>query len=114
MPSKTEQVADLLARETARVAPGEQVSSVDAVMNELGVAIGTVIRGVDLAISNGVPLDRLRGPDGGYFRSPEPAGNDGAPQEKDSEPAADSALAQAKGVLEQVQILIAMLERQNS
>lgn len=110
MPSKTERVADVLERETARKAPGEQVSSVEGLMGDLGVSIGTVIRGVDLAISRGVPLDRLRGPDGGYFRSPQPADNDEPPGEKDNQPAADSALAQAKRVLEQVQLLIAMLE----
>lgn len=36
-------------------------------MGDLGVSIGTVIRGVDLAISRGVPLERRRGSEGGYF-----------------------------------------------
>lgn len=55
MPSKKEQVADALERETDRVSAGEQVSSVDALMNRLGVSIGAAIRGVDLVISRGVP-----------------------------------------------------------
>lgn len=67
MPSKAEQVADRLVSKAAEVAPGEQVSSVEALMDELGVSIGTVIRGVDLAISRGIPLERRRGSEGGYF-----------------------------------------------
>jgi DNA-binding transcriptional MocR family regulator len=114
MPSKTEQVAKVLERETHKVPPGQQVSSVQALMDRLGVSIGTVIRGVDLATSRGVPLDRLRGPDGGYFRSSAPADNDGAPREQDSQSAPDSALVRAHCVLEQVELLIAILERQNS
>jgi len=113
MPSKTEQVADVLEREAGRLSPGERVSSVEALIDRLGVSIGTVIRGVDLAISRGVPLDRLRGPEGGYFRSPQPGGNGGHPHENDSQSAADSALAQAHRVLEQIELLIAMLERHN-
>jgi DNA-binding transcriptional MocR family regulator len=67
MPSKMEQVADRLGSKAGEAAPGEQVSSVEALMDELGVSIGTVIRGVDLAISRGVPLERRRGSEGGYF-----------------------------------------------
>lgn len=69
MPSKVEQVADLLRSkaQAANVAPGDQLSSVEALMDELGVSIGTAIRGVDLAISRGVPIDRRRGSEGGYF-----------------------------------------------
>jgi DNA-binding transcriptional MocR family regulator len=67
MPSKVEQVADRLRSMAAEVAPGEQVSSVEALMDELGVSIGTVVRGVDRAISSGVPIDRRRGSEGGYF-----------------------------------------------
>jgi DNA-binding transcriptional MocR family regulator len=75
MPSKVEQVADLLRSKAKApgVAPGDQVSSVRALMDELGVSIGTVIRGADLAISRGVPLDRRRGSEGGYFLEDDPA-----------------------------------------
>lgn len=109
MRSKTEQVADLLDRETSKVAPGERVRSVEGLQDELGVAIGTVIAGVDLAVHRGVPIERRRGPDGGYFRSSQPANNDQSDQRK--EPASEeSALIQARRLRAQIEGLIKTLE----
>lgn len=112
MASKADQVADVLEREAAKMAPGARLRSVQLLMDELGVSIGTVIAGVDEAIRRGVPLERRRGPDGGYFKAndSQPINTDRSSGHAERPLSVASALVQAQRLRAQMDVLIATLK----
>lgn len=116
MTSKLGQVADVLEHEAGLTTPGTRLRSVQLLMDELGVGIGTVIAGVDEAVRRGVPIERRRGPDGGYFRAngPQPIGSHRSSRTQDSLASAESALVQARRLRDEMEALIATLETATS
>lgn len=64
-----ERVANLLVARALQAHDGDKLGSIRSLQEELGVGIGSVTRGVTLAVRTYTGIERRQGPSGGYFRN---------------------------------------------